>query len=178
MRRAWVALDKAHPAPYTVLEAFPDKLLAALQQCTITLTEHFTDHPIEPDGALQTFYFDALHLQRMADLLDAHSMVDVTQASATHHRTFKPGESVVCIRNVVPAPFCNRASLRHTPAPCLRPRCSLRYYADLLGPRPTIMRGWMWNRPLPRTKLQVQVARLLPTRYPHRARHRWHRLRR
>lgn len=106
VRRAWVALDKAHPAPYTVLETFPDKLLAALQQCTTTLTEHFTDHPTEPDSALQTFYFDALHLQRMADLLDAHSMVDITQASAARHqRAFKPGDSVVCIRNVVPAPF-------------------------------------------------------------------------
>ena len=106
VRRAWVALDKAHPDPYTVLQTFPDKLLATLQQCTTTLTEHFTDHPTEPDGALQAFYFDALHLQRMADLLNAHSMVDITQSSgAQHHRASKPGDSVVCIRNVVPAPF-------------------------------------------------------------------------
>ena len=171
VRRAWVALDKAHPAPYTVLETFPDKLLAALQQCTTTLTEHFTEHPTEPDGALQTFYFDALHLQRMADLLDAHSMVDVTQASATHthHRTFKPGESVVCIRNVVPAPFLQpRLAAAHTStlfSATLRPA---RYYADLLG----LPDDHVWvdvESPFAAQQLQVQVARSISTRYPHRA---------
>nr|WP_295940785.1 ATP-dependent DNA helicase [uncultured Acidovorax sp.] len=171
VRRAWVALDKAHPATYTVLEAFPDKLLAALQQCTTTLTEHFTEHPTEPDGALQTFYFDALHLQRMADLLDAHSMVDVTQASATHthHRTFKPGESVVCIRNVVPAPFLQpRLAAAHTStlfSATLRPA---RYYADLLG----LPDDHVWvdvESPFAAQQLQVQVARSISTRYPHRA---------
>ena len=171
VRRAWVALDKAHPAPYAVLETFPDKLLAALQQCTTTLTDHFTEHPTEPDGALQTFYFDALHLQRMADLLDAHSMVDVTQASATHthHRTFKPGESVVCIRNVVPAPFLQpRLAAAHTStlfSATLRPA---RYYADLLG----LPDDHVWvdvESPFAAQQLQVQVARSISTRYPHRA---------
>ena len=171
VRRAWVALDKAHPAPYTVLEAFPDKLLAALQQCTTTLTEHFTDHPSEPDGALQTFYFDALHLQRMADLLDAHSMVDVTQASATHthHRTFKPGESVVCIRNVVPAPFLQpRLAAAHTSTLFSATLQPARYYADLLG----LPDDHVWvdvESPFAAHQLQVQVARHISTRYPHRA---------
>ena len=171
MRRAWVALDKAHPAPYTVLEAFPDKLLAALQQCTTTLTEHFTDHPSEPDGALQTFYFDALHLQRMADLLDAHSMVDVTQASATHthHRTFKPGESVVCIRNVVPAPFLQpRLAAAHTSTLFSATLQPARYYADLLG----LPDDHVWvdvESPFAAHQLEVQVARHISTRYPHRA---------
>ncbi|ODS65736.1 MAG: ATP-dependent DNA helicase [Acidovorax sp. SCN 65-108] len=170
VRRAWVALDKAHPAPYTVLETFPDKLLAALQQCTTTLTEHFTDHPTEPDGALQTFYFDALHLQRMADLLDAHSMVDITQATAGHHqRSSKPGDSVVCIRNVVPAPFLQpRLAAAHTSTLFSATLQPARYYADLLG----LPEGHMWvdvESPFAAQQLQVQVARHISTRYPHRA---------
>ncbi|MDD2177551.1 ATP-dependent DNA helicase [Acidovorax sp. D2M1] len=169
VRRTWVALDKAHPAPYTVLEAFPDKLLAALQQCTTTLTEHFTDHPTEPDGALQTFYFDALHLQRMADLLDAHSMVDITQASATHRRTFKPGDSVVCIRNVVPAPFLQpRLAAAHTSTLFSATLQPARYYADLLG----LPDDHVWvdvESPFAAHQLQVQVAHHISTRYPHRA---------
>ena len=169
VRRAWVALDKAHPDPYTVLEAFPDKLLATLQQCTTTLTEHFTDHPTEPDGALQTFYFDALHLQRMADLLDAHSMVDITQASAAHHRTFKPGDSVVCIRNVVPAPFLQpRLAAAHTSTLFSATLQPARYYADLLG----LPDDHVWvdvESPFAAHQLQVQVARHISTRYPHRA---------
>ncbi len=167
VRRAWVALDKAHPAPYTVLEAFPDKLLAALQQCTTTLTEHFTDHPTEPDGALQTFYFDALHLQRMADLLDAHSMVDITQA--THRHAPKPGDSVVCIRNVVPAPFLQpRLAAAHTSTLFSATLQPARYAADLLG----LPDDHVWvdvESPFAAHQLQVQVARHISTRYPHRA---------
>lgn len=167
VRRAWVALDKAHPAPYTVLEAFPDKLLAALQQCTTTLTEHFTDHPSEPDGALQTFYFDALHLQRMADLLDAHSMVDITQA--THRHAPKPGDSVVCIRDVVPAPFLQpRLAAAHTSTLFSATLQPARYYADLLG----LPDNHVWvdvESPFAAHQLQVQVARHISTRYPHRA---------
>lgn len=170
VRRAWVALDKAHPVPYTVLEAFPDKLLAALQQCTTTLTEHFTDHPTEPDGALQTFYFDALHLQRMADLLDAHSMVDITQTSSSHHqRAAKPGDSVVCIRNVVPAPFLQpRLAAAHTSTLFSATLQPARYYADLLG----LPDDHVWvdvDSPFAAHQLQVQVARHISTRYPHRA---------
>ena len=170
MRRAWVALDKAHPVPYTVLETFPDKLLAALQQCTTTLTEHFTDHPTEPDGALQAFYFDALHLQRMADLLDAHSMVDITQTSSSHHlRASKPGDSVVCIRNVVPAPFLQpRLATAHTSTLFSATLQPARYYADLLG----LPEDHVWvdvESPFAAHQLQVQVAHHISTRYPHRA---------
>jgi len=171
VRRAWVALDKAHTAPYTVLDAVPPKLLAALQQCTTTLTEHFTDHPAEPDSALQAFYFDALHLQRMADLLDAHSMVDVTQAAAAahHHRASTPGDSVVCIRNVVPAPFLQpRLAAAHTSTLFSATLQPARYYADLLG----LPAGHAWvdvKSPFAAHQLQVQVARHISTRYPHRA---------
>ncbi|MFY3385990.1 ATP-dependent DNA helicase [Paracidovorax sp. MALMAid1276] len=173
VRRAWVALDKAHPAAYTVLEAFPDKLLAALQQCTTTLTEHFTDHPAEPTEhtrALQTFYFDALHLQRMAELLDTHSMVDITQAAATHHqRASKPGDSVVCIRNVVPAPFLQpRLQAAHTSTLFSATLQPARYYADLLG-LPGDHVGVDVESPFAAQQLQVQVARHISTRFAHRA---------
>ena len=170
VRRAWVALDKAQTAPYAVLDEFPGKLLVALQQCTTTLTEHFTDYPAEPDGALQAFYFDALHLQRMADLLDAHSMVDVTQASAaSHHQAARPGDSVVCIRNVVPAPFLQpRLAAAHTSTLFSATLQPARYYADLLG----LPASHAWvdvESPFAAHQLQVQVARHISTRYPHRA---------
>lgn len=169
VRRAWVALDKAQTAAYTVLDAMPDKLLAALQQCTTTLTEHFTDHPTEPDPALQAFYFDALHLQRMADLLDAHSMVDITQpAESRGARPPKPGDSVVCIRNVVPAPFLQpRLAAAHTSTLFSATLQPARYYADLLGLPPD--HAWVdVESPFAENQLQVQVARHISTRYQHR----------
>ena len=173
VRRAWVALDKAHTVPYTVLDAFPDKLLAALQQCTTTLTEHFTEHPTAPDAELQAFYFDALHLQRMADLLDAHSMVDVTQPAQpparAHAKACKPGDSVICIRNVVPAPFLRpRLAAARTSTLFSATLQPARYYADLLGLPDDHVRVGVGSPFAPR-QLQVQVARHISTRYPDRA---------
>ena len=169
VRRAWVALDKAQTAPYTVLSEFPDKLMAALQQCTTTLTEHFTDHPTEPDAALQAFYFDALHLQRMADLLDAHSMVDITRPDQPSARggakASKAGDSVVCIRNVVPAPFLQpRLAAAHTSTLFSATLQPAHYYADLLG----LPQDHVWldaESPFEAKQLQVRVAHHISTRY-------------
>lgn len=168
VRRCWLALDKAQNGVYTVLDAFPDKLLAALQQCGSTLTEHFTDHPTEPDAALQAFYFEALHIVRMAELLDTHSMVDITQANAQAGKAPAPGASVVCIRNVVPAPFLQpRFAAAHTSTLFSATLQPARYYADLLG-LPADHRWVDVESPFHAAQLQVQVARHISTRYPHR----------
>ena len=168
VRRQWVALDKAQTTAYAVYDSVPDKLLAALQQCGSTLSDHFADHPAEPDAALQAFYFDAMHLVRMAELLDAHSLVDITQARAAHHRATQPGDSVVCIRNVVPAPFLQpRLAAAHTSTLFSATLQPARYYADLLG----LPDHHAWvdvESPFHARQLQVQVARRISTRYPDR----------
>jgi len=168
VRRQWVALDKAQTTAYAVYDSVPDKLLAALQQCGSTLSDHFADHPAEPDAALQAFYFDAMHLVRMAELLDAHSMVDITQARAAHHRAAQPGDSVVCIRNVVPAPFLQpRLAAAHTSTLFSATLQPARYYADLLG----LPDHHVWvdvESPFHARQLHVQVARRISTRYPDR----------
>jgi len=166
VRRCWVALDKAQTGSYAVLEAFPDKLLAALQQCGSTLTDHFADQPAQPDPALQAFYFDALHLVRMAELLDAHSLVDITRPVAgPGSKASTPGESLVCIRNVVPAPFLQpRLEAAHTSTLFSATLQPARYYADLLG----LPAGHCWidvESPFQAAQLQVRVARHISTRY-------------
>jgi Rad3-related DNA helicase len=170
VRRCWVALDKAQTSAYAVHDTFPDKLLAALQQCGSTLTEHFTDHPTEPDAALQAFYFDALHLVRMAELLGAHSMVDITQTTQSFNgKAATPGDSTLCIRNVVPAPFLQpRLGAAHTSTLFSATLQPARYYADLLG----LPADHVWvdvESPFRAAQLQVQVARHISTRFPHRA---------
>ncbi|MFN3440557.1 MAG: ATP-dependent DNA helicase [Acidovorax sp.] len=170
VRRSWVALDKAQTSAYTVLDDFPDKLLAALQQCGSTLTEHFADHPTEPDAALQAFYFDALHMVRMAELLGPHSMVDITQPSATYKgKAAPPGDSLVCVRNVVPASFLQpRFAAAHTSTLFSATLQPARYYADLLGLPAD--HGWVdVESPFDAAQLKVQVARHISTRYPHRS---------
>ena len=197
VRRQWSALDKAQTTNYAVLDAFPETLLAALQQCSTTLSEHFAEHPMEPDAALQGFYFEALHITRMADLLDGHSLVDITlpgplaatsipqypdssaaktgdmakastTPSTTAARAFKPGASTLCVRNVVPAPFLQpRFLAAHT---CTLFSATLqpeRYYVDLLG----LPENHLWvdvPAPFEATQLQVSVARHISTRFAHR----------
>ena len=177
VRRAWVALDKAQNATYTVHEQFPDTLLTTLQQCGRTLTEHFAEHPTEVDAALQTFYFDTLHIVRMAELLDAHSMVDITIPAAfaatapgarKGAKNSPPRDSVVCIRNVVPAPFLqSRLAAAHSSVLFSATLQPAHYFADLLG----LPADHLWidvEAPFHASQLQVQVARDISTRYPHR----------
>ncbi|MDA8443523.1 ATP-dependent DNA helicase [Paracidovorax valerianellae] len=164
VRRAWVALDKAQPAPYAVHDAFPAALLAALQQCGSTLADHFAEHPEQMDPALQAFYLELLHTQRLADCLDTHSMVDVARSPGG-----APGSSVVCLRNVVPAPFlAPRFAAAHTSTLFSATLQPARYYADLLG-LPASHAGVDVASPFHAAQLRVSVARHISTRYPHRA---------
>lgn len=177
IRRAWVALDKAveAQAPATARpagasryvvqeEGFPPKLLAALQQGSSALGEHFAEHPEQADGALQAFYLEALQALRMAELLDAHSLVDVQRPAGA-----APGGSTVCVRNIVPAPFlAPRFAAARTATLFSATLAPTRYYADLLG-LPAGHAATEVASPFAATQLQVQVARHISTRYAHRA---------
>lgn len=159
LRRAWSAVDKAQADDYAVHQALPEPLAAALQQCASALGEHFAEHPAEPDAALQGFYLEALHLQRMAESLGAHSLVDVTKSKVPREA------SRICIRNIVPAPFLKprlaaaatstlfSATLEPTP-----------YYADLLG-LPDDHAVIDVDSPFAAEQLEVRVARRISTRY-------------
>ena len=190
VRRHWSAMDKAQTNAYAVLDTFPAPLLAALQQCGSTLSDHFAEHPTEPDAALQGFYFDALHIVRLAELLGSHSLVDITlpgpHASAHADRRVttvttaaivttpaatvvtQGGASTLCVRNVVPAPFLQpRLLAAHTSTLFSATLLPAHYYADLLG----LPDNHVWvdvEAPFEATQLQVSVARHISTRYPHR----------
>lgn len=164
VRRAWVALDKAQPAAYAVQADAPAPLMAALQQASSAIAGHFADHPDEADAPLAAFHLEALHLARMAELLDAHSLVDVQRAA-----NGAAGSSVVCVRNLVPAPFLGpRWAAAHTAtlfSATLQPRD---YYANLLGLPPGHAQVDVAS-PFSAAQLCVQVARHISTRYAHRA---------
>ena len=172
LRRAWAALDKAAPAPpdtppYRVYSGFPEALLQALQQCSSALTEHFTEHPSEPDPPLQAFYFEAQHMLRMAELLDAHSIVDATRVEPRGRA--KAGLSTLTVRNLVPAPFLKprleAAQASTLFSATLQPAD---YYADLLGLPADHLRLEV-ESPFAAAQLQVAIAGRISTRYPDRA---------
>ena len=164
LARAWRALDKAQAEPYRVYEAMPEPLLSALLACSGAITEHFSEHPAESDAALQTFYFEALHWGRMAELLDSHSLVDLSRPAASA----VAGSSTLCIRNIVPAPFLRpRLEAAYTStlfSATLQPRP---YYADLLG-LPESHATLQVGSPFDAAQLQVHISRAISTRYPDR----------
>jgi DNA excision repair protein ERCC-2 len=83
----------------------PDGFVEALQRPPAPSTDYLAEHPTEVHGALQRFYFDALHFGRIAELFG--------RALAVRHdggaRSRQPAAARLCLRNVVPAPFLRRA---------------------------------------------------------------------
>ena len=169
VRRCWTALDKAQAAPYQVHAAFPGKLLTALQQCTAAIADHLADVPAPPDAALLQFHFEAMRLVRLSELLDTHSFVDVSKPSMQGAGSARPGNSTVCVRNLVPAPFLRpRLAAAHTSTLFSATLQPTHYYADLLGlPADTVCVDVV--SPFRAEQLEVRVASHISTRYRHRA---------
>ena len=172
VRRTWTALDKSNTEPYTVHDGFPGPLLAALQQCNRTLGDHFAEHAAAVEGPLQVFYFDALHMVRMAEQLDTHSLVDSIQpvVGSVIHTARRPARpmSTVCIRCIVPAPYLRpRWAAAHSSTLFSATLEPVRYTTDLLG-LPTD-RAWIdVESPFDAAQLQVHVAQDISTRFLHR----------
>jgi Rad3-related DNA helicase len=157
--RAWSELDKSAGAPYQVLPSLPDKLLQALQGAASAITEHLAEQPGPMDPSLQRFYFDALHFARLAETFGDHSLCDLAREGK---------DTVLCIRNVVPAPFLkSRFALAHSTTLFSATLSPWHYYSDALGlPGDT---AWIdVDSPFSAGQLAVRVAGHISTRYQHR----------
>ncbi|RUP25610.1 MAG: ATP-dependent DNA helicase [Curvibacter sp.] len=164
--RAWVAHDKDQGPHYRVQEGFPPKLLAALQQALGTLSEHQTEHPAENDPALLDFQFEAVQLSRLLEQFGPHSMVDVSPGPATAP---VPGQSVLCLRNLVPAHFLReRFANAHSCTLFSATLQPMHFHADLLG-LPDNTACIEVDSPFQARQLQVHIATQLSTRFEHRA---------
>ena len=160
---------------YTVCQQLPQKLLIALQKFTADATEFFTDGVLKVDGTLQAFYFDVLYFLRLAELHGPHSLFDVsvpdwTLQNAERLHLHRPADSVLCLRNVVPAPLLkNRWAAAHSVTLFSATLSPPQYLKDMLGlPDAT---AWV-DVPSAFTsnQLQVHVARHISTRFHHRKR--------
>jgi DNA excision repair protein ERCC-2 len=164
--RNWNELHKDQDKPYQVYAAVPDKFLTALQKVTTAISDYLTEFPAGGDSGLQQFYFDALHFARMAELFGEHSLFDITKE--TERGTSRKTGSVLCLRNVVPAPFLAQrfAAARSTVlfSATLSP---WHFYSDTLGfPANT---GWVEvESPFSAEQLSVRIASRISTRYQHR----------
>jgi Rad3-related DNA helicase len=161
--RVWGDIDQAAPLPYQVLGAPGDKLLTAMTNATSSINDFVAENPGPLDPALQRFHFDALHFTRLAESFGEHSLCDLTRQNKDKDR-----DSLLCIRNVVPAPFLKpRFEAAHSVTLFSATLSPWHYFADLLGlPGNT---GWIdVESPFTAGQLAVHVASRISTRYQHR----------
>ncbi len=176
LNRSFSELHQAQLEPYKVYADLPVDFLKALQQTISTITDFLLANPTRMDGALQDFYFEALHFSRMADAFGEHSLFDVTlrhDAGDDYNGEqgalqAGPGSAQLNIRNVVPAPFlAPRFAAAQSVALFSATLSPQNYYADTLG----LPAGTAWTdvqSPFLAEQLQVSVVRDISTRYAHR----------
>jgi len=164
--RCWGELHGPQSDSYQVQPELPHKLIGALQQAISAITDHLTEQPEGLDPALQKAYFDAMHFCRLAELFGAHSLFDCTLLP---QRAPRGQSSILCIRNVLPAPFLGPRFLEARScvlfSATLNPR---QFYSDTLG----LPQNQIWidvESPFRAEQLEVRLARHISTRYQHRA---------
>lgn len=157
--RQWNAMVKQQSAPYQVWPALPDKFLPALQTASAALGDFFSEQPTRIEQDLQRLYFDLLQFQRLSESFAAHSLYDLSKVDAT---------SVLCLRNVIPAPFLGARFAAAKSATLFSATLSpWHFYCDTLGlPADT---AWIdVASPFLASQLQVKLVSAISTRLPQR----------
>ena len=159
--RCWGDVHRLQALSYQVQPELPHKLLGTLQQAVSAITEHLAENPAGLDPALQSVYFDAMHFCRLAELFGDHSLFDCTLLPTRSEARV----SVLCLRNVLPAPFLKPRLLEARSCVLFSATLSpQRFYADTLG----LPLNHVWldvDSPFQSEQLQVRLARHISTRY-------------
>ncbi|MCV2369824.1 ATP-dependent DNA helicase [Roseateles oligotrophus] len=167
LHRQWNEMNKEQAEDYHVLGGLPLKFLAAVQLLNAAISEHLADHPTEVNATLQTFYFEALHFVRMAELFGTHSLCDLSQSSKAS-ASLARANSVLCLRNVLPAPFLGpRFAASRTTVLFSATLQPMQYFSDILGLPPDTARLEV-AAPFAAEQLRVSVAGQISTRYQQR----------
>lgn len=163
LHRAWVQLNGECATDFEAFDVLPERWLNALAACTTAIGNHLGDHPSDSSPELLRVWFDLLHFARVAERFGSHSQFDVTRDSAGP-RT----RSVLCLRNVVPAPFLRpRVAAAHTATLFSATFGPQAFYRDTLGlPDDTL---WVdVDSPFTPDQLTVHVTPHISTRHAHR----------
>lgn len=165
--RCWSELQRPQSDTYQVQPELPHKLIGVLQQGISAITDYLGENPTGLDPELQSAYFDAMHFCRLAELFGPHSIFDCTLLPARGRHSGR--SSVLCVRNVFPAPFLAPRFLEARScvlfSATLNPR---RFYSDTLG----VPQNHAWvdaESPFRAEQLQVRLAQHISTRYQDRA---------
>jgi Rad3-related DNA helicase len=165
VHRQWNQLEKEQTAEYQSYAALPEKFMGALQTAATAISDYMADHPSHVDPDLQGFYFNALMFARLAESFGDHALFDIEKADGSRASN---SNSVLCIRNIVPAPYLKpRFESTHATALFSATLSPWNYFGDMLG----MPDGTAWvdvESPFVAEQLSVQVASHISTRYQHR----------
>ena len=164
LHRTWISLNQDQSGSYQAHAEVPAALLRAVQRAVGTIADAFVDSPMLPGDPVLAFYLQALQFMALAEQMGEHALFDVSLASRPTGRSKVPF-SILCIRNVIPAPHL---TARHAGAQVtvlfsgtLSPSD---FYRDLLGlPDTTTCR--QIDGPFHAEQLAVQIAGHISTRY-------------
>ncbi|WP_249975301.1 ATP-dependent DNA helicase [Vreelandella olivaria] len=163
--RQWQLLNKEVPtstAPdhYHLLDRLPTKLVSALHNVSVAITNYLVEHPQAASLELQEQLFEALAFCRLAERFGEHSLCDLACP--------RRGQSVLGIRNVIPADFIGpRFKAAHSTVLFSATLTPAHYYGDLLG----LPDNGVWREvasPFAARQLEVRVCTDISTRYHHR----------
>jgi DNA excision repair protein ERCC-2 len=156
--RAWRTLASQQTVEYAVQETLPARLLETLVNMIAIVTEFIGEQPAALDRDTLRFYFDAMHFVRIAERFDTHSVFDITLAGPRQ-------QSVLCLRNRVPAPHLKaRFARAHSVALFSATLAPAHFYRDMLGLPETCMDVDVAS-PFHAEQLKVRVVANVSTRY-------------
>ncbi|MDR6475998.1 DNA excision repair protein ERCC-2 [Burkholderia sp. OAS925] len=164
LRREWNALKRAQTASYEVYADVPGKLLSAAQNLIGAVTDQLAEAPLSIDQTSLRFFFDAMHFVALAEQFGEHSIFDITLTTDRHAPRDKTS-CVLCVRNVIPAPFlAPRYAAARTTVMFSGTLSPHHFYRDTLG----LAEDTSWldvEGPFRAEQLQVRVAGNVSTRW-------------
>ncbi|RZJ25058.1 MAG: ATP-dependent DNA helicase [Haliea sp.] len=170
LNRAWNELHQTQVEEYRLHKDIPASFLKALQNTIAQITDFLLANPTRMDAALQDFYFEALHFSRMAEAFGAHALFDITFPDPSRGNALQAGleASVLCIRNVVPAPFLTPRFAAAKSVTLFSATLSpADFYVETLGLPPAT--PWIdVQSPFLAGQLEVHAVRNISTRWRHR----------
>ena len=169
LQRSWNALNKKQAERYQAYDEVAAGVLAAVQKAVGAIMEYMAESPLPQDDPVLAFYFEALQFMRLAEQFGSHALFDVTRSEASAAGAKTP-PSVLCVRNVIPAPYlAARYAAAHATVLFSGTLSPQQFYRDTLGlPAAT---PWLdVAAPFQAEQLAVRVVGNVSTRYRDRER--------
>jgi Rad3-related DNA helicase len=161
VRRIWSDINAAQQDAHQIYDEPPEALITALNKLISILVDHLSTHAGQNE-ALQEFFFAASSFARLAADYDSSTLYEVSKAG--------PAQSVLCLRNLVPARFlAPRFTAARSAVLFSATLAPHEFFRDILGLPPTC--GYLdVQSPFQPEQLAVKLVRSISTRFKDRTR--------